>query len=938
MIPALPSGVCLRRFGVAAAFAAFLLPGAVRGQGGAASGAAQTTRIPFIPVPRIVWTPPAAFRPLGRAVLRGRPSAEVAAAAADAFRRRLQGTDRALWLASVERSRRAQLLGAEVAAAGARAPGDSLLRAPADTGIAALLSQLVGDGSTIGIQLHGRFESKIDRTRNERCTAGQYFAINSQCSASFQPAFDFQLATRAGGTVANRLHVNVDYDTQREFDASNNINFYYTGKSDEMLERLEVGNITLQLPATQFITSGIPQGNFGIQALGQLGPAKFRTIVATQRGNIPKTFDVTVGDKTLQTNTQELEDYRVVTGRFFFTVDPLLFGSSYPNIDILNATQMRLLAQSLPETVRPQHISVYRLHIGGQPSNPNGPRFQIIGDPNSRAGQVYDLLRENQDYYTDQSLLWIALASPLNTQTDRLVIAYTLRIGGRDTVIAELGGTPDVEFTPDHPQFAHLLWDPQIKPTDAAFRQQIRSAYLVASEDLQRGSVSVRVVTGNGAGQEKPLAGVAQTYLQMFGLSQSGNASTFDVDNRLWPRQGDPNVAVGSAANAKIIRDYFIILPSAHPFGRDGLVTAGNPASDTVYTTPNEDLYSPLHPQANYRFLLQYDLLSGSDVSNVSIGAVQLRRFSEVVTIDGIPLRRDIDYTMDYELGRITFTRADTLFPPQHPRHLSVRYEENPQFVAAPTSLWGVSSQIPMERGQLGFTVLSRSQTTSFTRPPLGYEPQSSLVAGVTGNFTFDAAPLSHLLEKIPAVGTTTLSHVDVQAEFATSRPQPNSAGQAYIESFEGEGGIQIGLAEAAWRLSSQAALGARLPQRLGASTFDLIRATTLAWQNGGTNTAGVPIQFTMSQIDPQIALTGTGVSAPEQLLWMTLYPLNTGGLFNDRTKKYQWRVDDAPLGRRWRSIVTSLGPSGQDLSRVEYSSFGRSSTRRSRAARRTRR
>jgi hypothetical protein len=493
-------------------------------------------------------------------------------------------------------------------------------------------------------------------------------------------------------------------------------------------------------------------------------------------------------------------------------------------------------------------------------------------------------------------------------------------VGGVDTVIAETGGTPDVEFVPDRPQFANLLWDPQVRPTEPTFQREIRSIYRVAGEDLRRQTVSVSILTGAGAGQEKPLAGAAETYLQMFGLSQLGNSASFDVENRLWPRPGDPNVSLGGTANAKLIRDYFLVLPSLRPFGSDGLVVPGNPVADSIYRTPGEDLYSSQHPQAQYRIRLRYDIEGGGDLGSLMLGAVQLRPFSEDISIDGVSLTRDEDYTIDYELGMLTFARPDTLFPVA--RQVTVRYEENPLFAAAPTNVFGFTGTIPLERGTLDVIAISQSQRTSFTRPPLGYEPQSSLIAGVSGRFSFDAAPLSGWLEKIPTVTSTPLSRVDLSAEIATSRPQPNAAGQAFVESFETEGGAGIALAEAAWYFSSQPALGNVLQSRIGGTALDLARASTLAWQNAGVSRGGAPYTFTFDQIDPQVRLTGSGSQAPEQILWMTLYPLGTGGLLNQTTNEFQWQVDNALSGRRWRSIRSVLGASGIDLSRVEQLEF----------------
>ena len=104
---------------------------------------------------------------------------------------------------------------------------------------------------------------------------------------------------------------------------------------------------------------------------------------------------------------------------------------------------------------------------------PNGLET-LIGDPRSRRGQVYEYLREGIDYYADPSLLWIALVRPLALNNERLVVAYRVRINGRDTIYRATGGTPDLGFTASD-QFANLIWDPNVQPGDPAFDREIRS-------------------------------------------------------------------------------------------------------------------------------------------------------------------------------------------------------------------------------------------------------------------------------------------------------------------------------------------------------------------------------------------------------------------------------------------------------------------------------
>ena len=786
-------------------------------------------------------------------------------------------------------------------------------------------SDLFGPGSDLGLDVRLRAESRLEKLTNERCVSSQYFTLASQCRSGFQPLFDFKFKVRTGGTVADRVHVNVDYDGAREFEGSNNISVYYEGKRNDWLQRLEVGNVAFETPASRFITRGIPQGNYGLHALTQFGRLRLRGIIAEQKGYVVADRVYSVGARTREPLTRPIDDYQVEARRFFFVVDPRRL-PGYPNIDILSGTRMRQLASSLPDSVRPSHVTLYRLLIGGQPPNPNGPQFRINGDPFSRRGQVYEVLRENVDYVVDPSQLWIALARPLNPNNERLVAAWTLRIGGRDTTVASTGGTPDVEYAAGREQFANLLWDPQVKPDDDAFAREIRSAYRVGGEDVRRETVNVTVVSGGTGEQEKPLAGPAQTFLQLFGLSQLSNASAFDADNRLWPRPGDPILSVGGAASAKVIRDLFLVFPSLQPFARAGLAQPlQNPSNDAIYTTPGEYLYSPQHPQPVYAIRLRYESDGGADGATLALPTNQVRPFSERLTLeDGTRLARGTDYTVDYDVGLVTFLHADTLFV--RPRNVSVRYEENPQsqLGTAPTSILGIASTLPFKYGELNLIGIAQQQKSTFTRPQLGYEAQSSILTGLSGAFAFEVAPIARALRGLPGASPHATARLRVEAELAASLPQPGGSAPAYLESFERDGGIALSLADPNWSYSSQPALGQRLGARIGgAATLDISRATTLAWQSNVVTPASLGgVKITLEQIDPQLTITGTGVAQPEPLLWLTLYPLSIGGSLNSQTGTYQWQVAGAPPGRRWRSLVQSFGTSGKDLSAASYLQF----------------
>src|SRR6185312_14791349 len=448
-----------------------------------------------------------------------------------------------------------------------------------------------------------------------------------------------------------------------------------------------------------------------------------------------------------------------------------------------------------------------------------------------------------------------------------------------------------------------------------------RSIYRLGGSDLRRQSVTLKVVTGSSEDQEKPVSGNADTYLKLFGLAQSTNSSSFDLENRIWPRPSDPNfeLSLGSPGS-RTIRDQCLIFPSAKPLARNGLAVGGNPTNDTIYTTPPEYVRSSQRPEAVYHIRMRAQSEGSGDNGALMLGTVQIRPNSERLLVDGYPLTRGTDYSVDYDLGRVAFNRPDTLFP--RPRQVTVQYEENPVFEETPTSIFGATAELPFDNGQVNFTAISQSQRTNFTRPPLGFEPSASIVAGVSALFNFESEPLTALVSKLPYGPTTVPSHIAFAAEIAGSRPQTDASQQAYLESFEGEGGLPIVLNDPQWYVSSQPALGMKVPALFGPTIFDLTHVTTLAWQSNGVDAEGHAVRYRIDEIDPQTTLSGTGVAGPEPLLWLTLYPLSIGGQLDNTGRAFRWTVGNQPPGRRWRSIRTVLSPSGADISHVENLEF----------------
>jgi hypothetical protein len=110
-----------------------------------------------------------------------------------------------------------------------------------------LLGGTIGQYADLGMRITGLGELGGSWQRYKPCDPGLYLNCNPGLFPQLSP--DVEFGVQVSGTISDRIHVNVDYDQRREdFTASNNINVYYQGL-DEIVQRVEVGDVSLRLPA-----------------------------------------------------------------------------------------------------------------------------------------------------------------------------------------------------------------------------------------------------------------------------------------------------------------------------------------------------------------------------------------------------------------------------------------------------------------------------------------------------------------------------------------------------------------------------------------------------------------------------------------------------------------------------------------------------------------
>ncbi|MBI4410809.1 MAG: hypothetical protein HY561_13955, partial [Gemmatimonadetes bacterium] len=817
---------------------------------------------------------------------------------ADSTRRRLDGRRDELWLAG--------------RFPGPAAGADSVDYLPPpprkEASSRDLLPGVMGEYADLGMMINGRGELGGSWTRFRPCDPGVHFNCNPSLFPQLKP--DVQFGVRVGGTISDRVHVNVDYDQRREFDAANNINVYYQGLEDEVLQRLEVGDVSIRLPASHYLTQNIPAGNFGFRATGQLGPMEFQAVWAQQKGDLSTREFRLGGTRGPQGLVQDaklvLDDGDYVKGQFFFLFDPDSIAGA-PHVDVL-----ALRLGDAPATLRPQQGSLIEVYRDERPNLANPQQLAQLGyfsaeaytaDRSIKHSGRFRLLIQGEDYLVHSSGLWLMLRQPL--RADEVLAVSYLTESGRE--IGTLGANrQDTSRIPE----LRLLRAPVAvhQPGQPTWELEMHQVYrLDSSNSVEPGSVELKISLGElSAGVTyKEAAGQPLNLLKLFGLDEDSPAEQLDAAQIWQPGRG----AFGEQQSSRIGGSY-IVFPTLRPFAAPPPVPSAGlgaeQAQQVLATDSNSVIYEDPRPETRegagrFRLNFNYRVKIEGLVSEFNLGAFGIREGSERIIIENQLLERGRDYTIDYDLGVVTLNNPEAIFRQNPEAELRATYEQKALFQLAPTSVFGMNARYQLgPRGELNFIGLYQAEKSLMSRPQLGLEPGSIFLGGASGRMDLGGRLLDRAVRTIPGLHASGQSAVNLTGEIALSLPNPNTRGDTYLDDFEGADEIELGMVRPAWKLGSRpedpaGAIGV-LP-----SVLDVSTAAPLVWQDDLAQGDQVGGPLLARQIDQQIRVAGNEL--PEDVLWMTF-------------------GDSLTTGRRWRSLTTVLSTTGRDMTRSEFLEF----------------
>jgi cell surface protein SprA len=93
--------------------------------------------------------------------------------------------------------------------------------------------------------------------------------------------FDEKIIMNVAGSIGDKFAMDISYNTEATFDFENQTKLEYTGKEDEIIKKIEAGNVNLPLPGSLINGS---MSLFGLKTELQFGKLSVTSVFSQQRG------------------------------------------------------------------------------------------------------------------------------------------------------------------------------------------------------------------------------------------------------------------------------------------------------------------------------------------------------------------------------------------------------------------------------------------------------------------------------------------------------------------------------------------------------------------------------------------------------------------------------------------------------------------------------
>ena len=703
-------------------------------------------------------------------------------------------------------------------------------------------------GSTIDIRPQGSaditFSGRLNRNENP------LFNERQRNQGNFD--FEQRIQMNVVGQIGEKLKIATNYNTEAQFDFENQIKLDYTGKDDEIIRKIEAGNVSL--PLSSSLISG-SQALFGIKTQLQFGRLNVTSVFSQQKSQ-QKEITITNGS---QQNEFSISADNYEPNKHYFLAQYFRnnYNKSLENIPIntsnANITKIEVwITNRSNSTVNSRDVlglidlgenNVYntaQVRGGGgfsvlpagfngpgftQQSNdllqnlPSGVRLTNTNDANSyfQANGATDNFAKltfarnltDKEFVLNPRLGYISLNTSLNAD-EVLAVAFRYTVNGVEYQVGEFSTDIPVDNVSPKLLFVKLLKNETLKTSLPTWDLMMKNIYSLGAYQVSRTDFRLNIFRlGEDTGVETPQIIEGQNTNGKLWL-QLTNLDNLNQQNDRKP-DGFFDFIEGITIDPLNGR---VTFPLIEPFGSD-LAKRFNPVSERNLI--DKYVYQPLYdstkvlaqqlfPRLNrYQIRGTYQSQSGSEFQ---LNAINIPQGSVQVVAGTLPLQEGIDFTVDYNIGTVRILNQALLNSGQQIR---IKMENNELFGLQQRSLMGSRFDYRVNNKlNLGGTIMNLTEKPLTEKVNIGEEAISNTIWGLDANYSSDSRWLTRMVDKIPFINTKEPSTLTFSGEYANLIPghpralnfAGSSNGASYLDDFEASRSLIDIKSSIAWQIS----------------------------------------------------------------------------------------------------------------------------------------
>ncbi|MCD4796672.1 MAG: hypothetical protein K8R49_05825 [Candidatus Cloacimonetes bacterium] len=584
------------------------------------------------------------------------------------------------------------------------------------------------------------------------------------------------LNLRLRGTIGDKIHVNVNHHSSSDDDVlptPTEININYEGYEDEVVKRIDAGNISLSLSGSKLFSYSVSsEGLFGIKTELEAGNLKISTILGKDEAK--KSTQKYKG--STQADSVEIKSKDFVNRTHYYIDQPdimfQLYGDEgldgYENNAIVLAPDGSWTMTSEGSGRLPDPDYDFTLYVDDHYASTNGVTTiagNEIGVPDVE--YEFDILTEGTDYAVDYQTGLITLFDTVDKRYT-IGITYT-QVNG--TVIGEDSSTP-VQVK--------LIRKSNQEVTDTDYwNLQARNIYSLGMQNIKNDGFDLNIYSLN------------EDFTPNYNIP-SGEM-TFNKYLRL---NTNPDEVINGDDKTIHLDSGFIVFPFLRPFESLG---------DSLIYTEEDVGYDEFENYISVKGKIGREQISLGQM-NILPGSVAI-----IIGPNNDKLTENVDYIVDYDFGTITFLTARAK---DSDVEIDISYQFRPLFSVESKTIMGLRADMKFNDNiKLGGTFIYQSEKVKEDRPKIGNENRSIILADIDGEVKYDIPFITSFIDFIPLIKTDEDSRVTLSGEVAMSLPRiygnsdQKDIKEAYVDDMESiMDSYPLGVGRASWNPASRPA------------------------------------------------------------------------------------------------------------------------------------